>query len=215
MVARARPAAAGPRSRFVIDDWLDRYQSSLAIVVGPEPYEGGRRWILRDCPFNREHVKPAVLELAGGALVYACLHESCKANDWKALRRYVDPDYREWTPRPQATPVESQEAPAGSAAEASPQQPAAGGGMGPDQQDAGDFAPRMVDSGAQSTKLLAVLDTFQRWLYLPDAGPLLTVLGCVAGNLMQGDPVWLPPSAHPEVARRKFYYRSSGCQMFT
>lgn len=32
---------------------------------------------------------------------------------------------------------------------------------------------------------------FQRWLFLPDERPLLAVLGTVAANLLDGDPVWL------------------------
>jgi hypothetical protein len=45
-------------------------------------------------------------------------------------------------------------------------------------------------------ELIAV---FRKYLYLPDPGPLLVVLGAVAANLLAGDPVWLllvgPPSS--------------------
>ena len=74
-------------------------RSCLEIIKGPEPYNGGRRWTLRNCPFNPQHEKPAVIELAGGALVYKCLHKSCSENDWKALRQYIEPDYRRAQPR--------------------------------------------------------------------------------------------------------------------
>jgi hypothetical protein len=40
-------------------------------------------------------------------------------------------------------------------------------------------------------KLATVVTQFQKWLHLPDATPLLAVLGTVAANLMPGDPVWL------------------------
>jgi hypothetical protein len=40
-------------------------------------------------------------------------------------------------------------------------------------------------------KLAQVITTYQGWLYLPDPTPLLAILGTVAANLMQGDPVWL------------------------
>lgn len=36
-----------------------------------------------------------------------------------------------------------------------------------------------------------VVEAFRRWLYLPDARPLLAVLGAVAANRLDGDPVWL------------------------
>ena len=78
--------------RFDIDAWLDG--SGLNVIRGPEPYQGGRRWTLRACPFNQEHQNPVVIELAYGALVYKCLHNSCIENDWKALRLLIEPDYR-------------------------------------------------------------------------------------------------------------------------
>jgi hypothetical protein len=39
-------------------------------------------------------------------------------------------------------------------------------------------------------RLEHVLNVFRRWLYMPDETPLLTVLGTVAANLLDGDPVW-------------------------
>jgi hypothetical protein len=43
-----------------------------------------------------------------------------------------------------------------------------------------------------------VAETFGRWLHLPDPLPLYAVLGAVAANRLEGDPVWLvlvgPPS---------------------
>lgn len=35
------------------------------------------------------------------------------------------------------------------------------------------------------------VETFRRWLYLPDAAPLLAAAGSIAANRMPGDPVWL------------------------
>jgi hypothetical protein len=48
-----------------------------------------------------------------------------------------------------------------------------------------------VSSPAVATNLESVIETFRRWLYLPDTTPLLAVLGTVAANLLPGDPVWL------------------------
>jgi hypothetical protein len=39
--------------------------------------------------------------------------------------------------------------------------------------------------------LLELTDLFQRWLHMPDPGPLRTYLGTIAANRMAGDPVWL------------------------
>ncbi|MGA8597254.1 MAG: hypothetical protein WB676_21265 [Bryobacteraceae bacterium] len=75
---------------FDIELWLAN--SGFNIIKGPEPYSGGRRWTLDVCPFNQDHKKPVVIELASGALVYRCLHKSCEAKDWKALRDLVEPN---------------------------------------------------------------------------------------------------------------------------
>jgi hypothetical protein len=48
-----------------------------------------------------------------------------------------------------------------------------------------------VETIGPSPALAAVERTFQTWLHLPDLGPLRVVLGMVAANRMQGDPVWL------------------------
>lgn len=36
-----------------------------------------------------------------------------------------------------------------------------------------------------------LLEVFRRWLHLPDAGAVLAVLGAIAANRLEGDPVWL------------------------
>ena len=69
------PAAAGMafaknqnpvgHSNFAIDEWL--LQKSVDIIKGPEPYEGGRRWTLLNCPFNPEHKAPVIIELGSGS----------------------------------------------------------------------------------------------------------------------------------------------------
>jgi len=52
-------------------------------------------------------------------------------------------------------------------------------------------APKVGVPSVTPIKLATGLATFQKWLYLPDAMPLLAVLGTVAANRMLGDPVWL------------------------
>ena len=106
--ATAKAAAHGPGA-LNVDGWLA--QSGLVIIKGPEAFNGGgRRWTLQQCPFNSEHEKPVVIELASGALVYKCLHKSCSENNWSALRRHVEPDYRSPEGTPQS-PVISDDIP--------------------------------------------------------------------------------------------------------
>jgi P4 family phage/plasmid primase-like protien len=89
--SRAKQPSQSGR-RLDIDQWLADY--ALDIVKGPEPYDGGRKWTLRECPFNPQHEKPVVIELSSGALVYKCLRSSCASNDWKVFRRHIEPSYQ-------------------------------------------------------------------------------------------------------------------------
>jgi hypothetical protein len=47
------------------------------------------------------------------------------------------------------------------------------------------------------SSLRELREVFDRWLYLPDHGPLLVVLAAVAANRLAGDPVWLLLVAPP------------------
>jgi DNA-binding transcriptional ArsR family regulator len=51
--------------------------------------------------------------------------------------------------------------------------------------------PESVTSSPTYSALSGVVQTFQSWLHLPDVSPLLAVLGAVAANRLEGDPVWL------------------------
>jgi hypothetical protein len=46
-----------------------------------------------------------------------------------------------------------------------------------------------------------VLAAFKRWLVLPDSTPVLALLGAVAANFLEGDPVWLGIIAPPSSAK--------------
>jgi hypothetical protein len=47
------------------------------------------------------------------------------------------------------------------------------------------------DAAPQAEVLAGCVAVFQRWLHLPDPGPLYVLLAVVAANLVLGDPVWL------------------------
>ena len=47
-----------------------------------------------------------------------------------------------------------------------------------------------VASSRETTTLDEARATFRRWLFLPDSGALDVVLGTVAANRLEGDPVW-------------------------
>jgi hypothetical protein len=48
-----------------------------------------------------------------------------------------------------------------------------------------------ANGNTTAAALEETITSFRRWLFLPDPAPLLAVLGAVAANLLEGDPVWL------------------------
>ena len=58
-------------------------------------------------------------------------------------------------------------------------------------QSIGRYAPERAMPDVPAQALEDVLGVFTKWLHLPDPGVVLVVLGTVAANLLDGDPVWL------------------------
>jgi hypothetical protein len=54
-----------------------------------------------------------------------------------------------------------------------------------------EWQPARVLDGVPAIKLPEVRTIFQKWLYMPDVGPLYAMLGAIAANYTAGDPVWL------------------------
>jgi hypothetical protein len=60
-------------------------------------------------------------------------------------------------------------------------------------EDAGHTVTQVIELAAErlrSSSLADVHAAFGRWLHMPDLAPLHVLLGAVAANRMQGDPVW-------------------------
>ena len=55
-----------------------------------------------------------------------------------------------------------------------------------------------------------VIEVFERWLILKDRTPIYAVLGAVAANLLEGDPVWLGLIAPPSSAKTEILNSLSG-----
>jgi len=72
-----------------IEEFLKWSGVSIRSVGG---YQGGMRWVLRECFFNREHNRGevCVIQYANGALKYSCLHQHCAQNDWAKFRAAVE-----------------------------------------------------------------------------------------------------------------------------
>jgi len=72
-------------------------------------------------------------------------------------------------------------------------------GTKPEAADPAEPAAAEVKSSASTSTVEDALNVFRRWLLLKDYTPVLAVLGTVAANYLEGDPVWLgligPPSS--------------------
>ena len=75
-------------SSFNIYDFLNR----AGVGYKESSYNGGTKFVLEHCLFNHEHQAPdaVIIQLANGALVYKCLHNSCSDKHWKDARVFVD-----------------------------------------------------------------------------------------------------------------------------
>ncbi len=59
------------------------------------------------------------------------------------------------------------------------------------------MSDRHLQAVERRGRLGDVIPVFQDWLYLPDPGIVYAVLGAVAANRLDGDPVWLQVIAPP------------------
>jgi hypothetical protein len=74
-----------------VEDFLTKHH--IAIRRGPEPYQGGRRWILEVCPWNSDHNKGEafIVQFASGKVSAGCHHNSCANKGWVDLYRMYNP----------------------------------------------------------------------------------------------------------------------------
>jgi len=65
-------------------------------VNGPSPWNNGRKWIFRICPWNPDHTNRAayVVELPNGVIAAGCHHNGCFGKGWHDLRDVVEPGWR-------------------------------------------------------------------------------------------------------------------------
>ena len=84
---RAIPWGKSAWDKARMEDFIAKHLSQCD--PGPAtPYADGHKWILRVCPFNQEHSNGAavIIMRANGVLGFRCQHDSCRGNNWKALR---------------------------------------------------------------------------------------------------------------------------------
>lgn len=100
----ASQARRGPAPQFDLERWMPEHGIEVKSI---QPYEGGRKFILRVCPFNPEHTgtSAAIFQMADGGIGFKCQHAGCADNNWVKLREKLEPGYRDRRNRyPQHTP---------------------------------------------------------------------------------------------------------------
>jgi hypothetical protein len=85
----AAPAGATSPRRSDLDDFVARYLRARA----PVNHNGGRKWVLEECPFDSDHKAPdaAIFESADGAIGFKCFHNSCSNYGWRDVREKYEP----------------------------------------------------------------------------------------------------------------------------
>ena len=90
--AKGQPSSGPTTSGFDLESWIKEHELD---VLGPHPWQGGRKWIIKVCPWDREHSRSAfVVQFGNGAIAAGCHHDSCQGNDWHALRDAIEPGWR-------------------------------------------------------------------------------------------------------------------------
>lgn len=79
-----------PRT-FDVGEWLSRHGMGFTEKTFPD---GGRKYVLDECPFNPEHRAPDsfVVQQTDGRMGFSCSHNSCRQYTWRDLWTRVDPD---------------------------------------------------------------------------------------------------------------------------
>ncbi len=63
-----------------------------SIALESQPYQGGTKYILAQCPLNPEHKKSAfVIQFPSGVIDAGCLHVSCAGLNWRQLQAIYEP----------------------------------------------------------------------------------------------------------------------------
>ena len=91
MTPNTRPSSENNygRGKFSLESFLKSHN----IAFEQRSIAGGRKYILKECPFNSEHKSPdsAVFEFEDGRLGFKCFHNSCSSYHWKEFREKIEP----------------------------------------------------------------------------------------------------------------------------
>lgn len=81
------------RAPFDIDSFIAK--SGLEVAFA-DAWNGGRKWILKTCPWNGDHQNRSafVLQFPNGAVTAGCHHNGCSGKGWADLREMFEPGWQ-------------------------------------------------------------------------------------------------------------------------
>jgi hypothetical protein len=84
----------GRKQAFDLVAWISQHGIE---VKSSGPYQGGTRYILKQCVFNGDHTgtSAAIFQGADGRLGYRCQHAECADKTWADLRELKEPGYKD------------------------------------------------------------------------------------------------------------------------
>lgn len=79
---------------FDVVTWMQEHGIEIR---SSSPYQGGTRYILKECPFNSEHTDTSVAIFQGpdGKLGFKCQHAECVGKTWADVRELKEPGYKD------------------------------------------------------------------------------------------------------------------------
>lgn len=79
---------------FDLEGWIAEKGLDVVKVTS---WNGGRKWILAECPWDASHTDQAayIVQLSNGAVAAGCHHSSCRGKAWHDLRDAVEPGWRD------------------------------------------------------------------------------------------------------------------------
>ena len=90
---------------FDADRWISEHCPDIG---GPKPWNGGRKWVFKVCPFNPAHSNGSavLIQEASGAMAFRCHHNGCAGNNWQKLREMLEPGCYDREPQAEPLPLD-------------------------------------------------------------------------------------------------------------
>ena len=78
----------GIGSRFDVEKYLGKYNRKIKTI---KPHEDSTMYVLEECVFDPGHNggEAAIIQKAGGKLLYQCFHDSCKDKKWRDAKQII------------------------------------------------------------------------------------------------------------------------------